>query len=90
MDFKNIFFFFSCVWCNDECKWLSCDREHSPYKRDRTARFNHGFSEGNSKENDKDIPGHNRKQEISIQTGSSQPGFTGMALPVVEFLGYKI
>ena len=67
---------FSCVWCSDECKWGSCERDYSPYKN-RKARFNHGFSEGNAKENDGDFTGNHRKPEIPVPQGSQQSGYTG-------------
>ena len=42
---------FGCVWCQDECKWVSCTPETLPVPGlKRKGRFNSGFSEDNAKD----------------------------------------
>lgn len=43
---------FGCVWCQDSCKWLTC-QESSESKR--KGRFNSGFSEENVKDPEQEI-----------------------------------
>ena len=43
---------FSCVWCQDSCKWLSCQ---GTYESKRKGRFNSGFSEDNVKDPEDEV-----------------------------------
>ena len=43
---------FGCVWCQDQCKWRTCQ---GASESKRKGRFNSGFSEDNVKDPEEEI-----------------------------------
>ena len=43
---------FGCVWCQDQCKWRTCQ---GTSESKRKGRFNSGFSEDNVKDPEEEI-----------------------------------